>query len=33
MSRGVLIRRALWLVAVASLLVGTWRSVQPDALD
>ncbi len=33
MSRGVLIRRALWLVAVASLLIGTWRSVQPDALD
>jgi hypothetical protein len=33
MSRAVLIRRVLWLVAVASLLFGVWRSLQPDALD
>lgn len=32
MPDAVLIRRAWWLVAAASLVFGLWRSVQPDAL-
>ncbi len=33
MARAVLIRRAVWGLAAASLVFGVWRSVQPDALD
>lgn len=32
MSRGVLIRRALWVLAAVSLLFGIWRSVQPESM-
>jgi hypothetical protein len=32
MSHVVLIRRALWLLALASLTFGVWRSAQPEAL-
>lgn len=32
MARAVLIRRAIWALACASLAFGVWRSVQPEAL-